>query len=102
MVYEKKSLADKFISGGFGYGSLCIPNKIIDLILIIIFPPMFVILFQVTQYKKALSKDPSAKMLDYIDVGQITMSFILTSLFYFPGFIHALNIKNKQACGSVL
>lgn len=85
---NNKSLYHKFMDGGLGYGSLCVPNLILDLILIIIFPPIYVIAYQI-QNKK-------------MDVGQIMLNFMLTSLFYFPGFIHALSImKNKDKCGSI-
>lgn len=86
--YKDTSLYTKFMEGGLGYGSLCVPNIILDLILIIIFPPIYVISYQV-QTKK-------------MNMTQIIVNFILTSLFYFPGFIHALSVmRNKDKCGSI-
>ena len=92
---NEKSLYDKFMNGGLGYGSICMPNYITDLLLIIIFPPIWVILHQYKNYKKTLN-------FKSINIRQIMISFILTSLFYFPGFIHALHImNNKQFCTAV-
>jgi hypothetical protein len=46
--------------------------------------------------------DIESKLTDHLDMGQIIMSLVFTSCFYFPGFIHALHImKNKDKCGSV-
>ena len=85
---KNTSLYYKFIRGGLAYGSLCIPDIILDLILIIIFPPIYVVTYQIRKKK--------------IDMGQIILSFVLTSLFYFPGFIHALSVmNNKGYCGSI-
>ena len=81
-----KSIMDVMIDGGFGYGKLCIPKKIVDLIIIIIFPPLYVILYQ--------SKQPK------FDIMPVIINIILSSCFYFPGYIHALNIKSKM-CGSL-
>ena len=99
--FEEDTLAYKFINGGIGYGKLCIPNTLVDLILIIVFPPLYVITFQVQNYLKS-KKDSTDKILDHLNMRQIIMSLLLTSCFYFPGFLHALSImKGKEKCGSV-
>ena len=81
--YKKKTLVKSFMSGGIGYGTLCIPGTFADLLIIIVFPPLFVILNQI---KKG-----------YFNFKEIIVNILLTSLFYFPGFLHALNIlKTKK------
>lgn len=82
----KKSIMDAMVNGGLGYGKLCIPEKIVDIIIIIIFPPLYVILYQLKQPK--------------FDIMPVIINIILSSCFYFPGYIHALNIKSKM-CGSL-
>jgi len=82
------NLGDQFINGGMGYGSICMPDSLLDMIIIIIFPPLYVITYQIKQKK--------------MDIGQLILNFVFTSCFYFPGLIHALYImKKKKICGSV-
>ena len=83
---EETTLVDKFMNGGLGYGKLCIPSKIVDLISIIVFPPLYVLIFQFKTQK--------------YDMTQVITNLILTTCFYFPGFIHALYIKSNK-CGSL-
>ena len=98
--FNEDTLVYKFINGGIGYGKLCVPNTLIDLILIVVFPPLYVISYQVQKYLKA--DKSSKKLVDHLDITQIAVSFILTSCFYFPGFLHALSVmKGKEKCGSL-
>ena len=76
-----KTLADAFVEGGMWYGSLCMPKFLTELILIIIFPPLYIFLDQ--------------KKKGFPDFYQIIKNFILTCCFYFPGMIHALYIHGK-------
>ena len=97
--YQEGTLVDKFMNGGLGYGKLCIPKIIVDLILIIVFPPLYVITHQLENYVKG---NTETKLTDHLNMGQIIMSLVFTSCFYFPGFIHALHVmKNKDKCGTV-
>ena len=103
--YKEDTLVDKFMNGGIGYGKLCIPKILVDLILIIVFPPLYIITYQLENYFKTSNDDNSTtkRITDNIDITQIITSLVFTSCFYFPGFIHALHVmKNKQTCGSVL
>lgn len=81
-----KKLGDAFVSGGMWYGSLCLPKFLTDLILIIIFPPLYIIIHQ--------------KKQGFPDYTMIIKNFILTCLFYFPGMIHALYIHG-EACRNI-
>mgnify|MGYP001421214516 FL=1 len=81
-------LADAIFSGGLGYGKVCVPTSLTDFLLIIIDPPGYVLLLQ--------------KRNGFNNIRQIFVSFILTSLFYFPGLIHALYLKqNREICGGL-
>ena len=101
MVYKEKKLLDKFMSGGFGYGVVCLPYSLFEIILIIIFPPIYVIFKQITNYKKEKKKGKDVYIIQYINFKEIIMNLILTSLFYIPGFIHALTLKTKQCEGAL-
>ena len=70
---------DNLLTGGFGYGKLCLPVGFADLLLTIFFPPASVLYDEV----KSGFTNPS----------RIVINFILTALFYFPGLIHALSYK---------
>lgn len=81
--FKKKNMLTSLMYGGIGYGSVCVPHKITDMLIIIAFPPLYVILEQRKQNK--------------YNFKEIFLNLFLTSLFYFPGFIHALNIlKTKK------
>ena len=101
MDLKEGTLTHKLIYGKIGYGSLCMSNNIIDLILLIIFPPIYVITFQIQNYFSNENTDNN-KVIDNIDIGEIITNIILTSCFYFPGLIHALHIMTKKkACISL-
>ena len=98
MAYENEAqnIVTAMKSGGLFYGRLCIPIFIIDMLLIIVCPPIYVILYQIKRSKGTIPDVEKEKF----DIFPIITNMILTSCFYFPGFIHALNIKQKQ-CGSL-
>ena len=92
MAYENEAsnIVHAMKSGGLFYGRLCIPK------FIIVCPPIYVILYQIKRSKGTIPDVEKEKF----DIFPIITNMILTSCFYFPGFIHALNIKQKQ-CGSL-
>ena len=71
------SIYDKIMYGGIGFGTVCVPTYIGQLILTILFPPLGVLL---DEKKKGFPKPT-----------RIITCLILTSLFYFPGLIYGLN-----------
>ena len=83
---KPKSLGQAMATGGMWYGSLCLPKLFTDLILIILFPPLFVFFHE--------------RESGFKDISIIINIFFLTCLFYFPGMIHALYIR-KKGCGIV-
>jgi len=85
---QAPKLADAIFSGGLGYGKVCVPTSLTDYILIIVYPPGYVLLLQ--------------KRNGFNNITQIFVAFILTSLFYFPGLIYALYLKqNRDVCGGL-
>lgn len=76
------TLAGSYINGGFGFGKLCLDREFTRLILMFIFPPFYVFL--------------SEKDRGFTNKGAIIMNFILTSVFYIPGLIHALIYKDTR------
>jgi len=103
MSYKEKKLIDKFMNGGFGYGKMCLPYNFFELILIIIFPPIYVVVKQIINYKKHKSKEEGKDiyLIQFLNFKEIIINIILTSLFYFPGFIHALLLKTRQCEGAL-
>lgn len=80
-------LSDAILYGGMGYGKVCIPKNLTDFIIMITYPPAYIFLVQKSQ--------------GFDNIKDIVISFVLTSLFYFPGLIHALRIKYNMGCGNV-
>ena len=76
--FDNQSAFSKMMDGGIGYGTICLPAELPKYIIMVIFPPLYVIM---DQYKKGFPR-----------FDKIIVSFVLTSLFYFPGLLHALSI----------
>ena len=65
-------------------GSICYPSMLKDILIMVLFPPLWVIL------KEVYAPEP---MKNFI---RIVFSFVFTSCFYFPGLIHAMGIYRKE------
>ena len=61
---------------------LCYPAQLPDFILALILPPVYVILHE---YRKGFENPMN-----------IFKNLILTSIFYFPGFMHAMYLANND------
>jgi uncharacterized membrane protein YqaE (UPF0057 family) len=83
---QTKSMYDKFMYGGMGYGLFCVPKELPKYIIMIIFPPLSVFIEEMNGGFK--------------NVGKIIINFILTSFFYFPGLLHAMSVIRCGALGS--
>lgn len=81
---DNVSLYNKMMYGGIGYGSFCVPKELPNYIMCIVFPPLSVF-FQ--QWNNGFKR-----------VDKIIICFILTSFFYFPGLLYALN---ELSCGGL-
>ena len=75
-----ETLSSAYISGGFGFGKLCLNKEFTRTILLLIFPPSYVFI-------KEMEKG-------FTNKGAIIMSFIYTCIFYFPGLIYTLMYKH--------
>ena len=85
VLNRDNDLANSYISGGFGFGKVCLPTeRITNLLILFIYPPMFIIL---AERKKGFKN---------INMRTILTSFILTTMFYFPGLIHGLHYMAGQ------
>ena len=65
-------------------GSFCYPSELKDIIIMVIFPPLWVFL------KEIYAKEP---MKNFI---RIVFNFLLTSFFYFPGLMHSMMIFRTE------
>lgn len=71
---------DKVINGGFGYGKVCIPDELPQVILAVIFPPFSIIWnWYVGLYSI------------WKTIYKFLICLILTMGFYLPGLIYAIN-----------
>jgi len=67
-----------------GEDSFCFSSQLKDIFLIVLFPPLWIIV------KEANSPVPFKNAM------RIVVSLVLTSCFYFPGLIHAMNIMRHD------
>lgn len=72
--------SNEVMSGGMNSSPICFPKELGSMILILLFPPLFVFM------KELKGKPP------FNNFGRIIINFILTSMLYFPGLIHAMSI----------
>ena len=88
-INNEISLANAYLSGGFGFGKVCLPTKnITNLLVLFVYPPLFIF---IQEYKKGFK-----------NIGAIVLSFALTTMFYFPGLIHGLHyMMGKDYCSAI-
>ena len=65
-------------------GSFCYPADLKDIILMVLFPPLWVLL------KEIHSKKPLTNIM------RVVFNFLFTSFFYFPGLMHAMMIFRSE------
>lgn len=87
---DEYTFIDKLLYGGFGYGKVCVPDELPNVVIAIVFPP-FSILWNYH--------------LGIYDLWTTIKKFIiclfLTFLFYFPGLIYAINELSCRAQAKV-
>ena len=81
------TLYDKFIYGGLGYGTFCLPTNLFRIIFTVIFPPLGIFMGYIINTFPFVD---FPKLIRNID--KIIYSFILTMLFYIPGLIYSLSV----------
>lgn len=80
-LLTKKNLGSVYLNGGWGFGKICLNREFTRLIILFIYPPLYVFLREKQRSKPFENKKA------------IIMCFIYTSMFYFPGLIFALHYK---------
>lgn len=82
---------DKLVYGGLGYGSVCLPTHLFDVIFTVIFPPLGLIIkhLDFLDHFPYIHWGTLARIIDHLD--ELIMSIILTALFYIPGLIYTLD-----------
>jgi len=65
-------------------GSFCYPSQLKDIVIMVLFPPLWVLL------KEIYSKNPLSNII------RVIFNFLFTSVFYFPGLIHAMQIFRNE------
>jgi uncharacterized membrane protein YqaE (UPF0057 family) len=83
---------DKIVYGGLGYGNVCLPAHLFDIILTVVFPPLGLILSKLDFLDTFpyIHWNTLDKVID--DLLIIIKCFFLTMFFYVPGLIYALNL----------
>ena len=83
---DEWTLYDQILYGGLGYGHFCVPKNLVRILFTIIFPPIGMCL------KYTTDKFPFMDFAGlFANITSILTCFVLTSLFYVPGLIYALN-----------
>jgi hypothetical protein len=84
-------LASSYLNGGIGFGKLCLDRQVTRLMIMFVYPPLYIFLEE-----KERTDKPFANMR------AIILCFIYTCMFYFPGLIYALKYKHTRgAVGSL-
>ena len=98
---ENWTLFDKVMYGGLGYGAFCLPTDFFKVIIAIMFPPLGEVINIVEDTVNTsfpyINWKSIKKLFEYSSLNTIVYSFLLTTLFYFPGLVYTLtNIVNKE------
>lgn len=87
---DEYTLVDKILYGGIGYGSVCIPDELPNIVIAIVFPPFSIIWnWHLGIYDL------------WTTIKKFIICLFLTSLFYFPGLIYAINEISCRAQAKV-
>lgn len=72
---------------------ICYPSNLFDYLLVLIMPPLYVALheFRKAYPKEGITPNRGPNILN------VFKNLILTSLFYFPGFMHAMGLLSGDA-----
>ena len=77
-------MSGSILSGGYLEKPICINKSVVDMGLMVIFPPLWVLI-------KELKTKPKKRQFK-----RVIICFILTGLFYFPGLLYSINIMNND------
>ena len=91
VLNSEPNLGNVYINGGIGFGKLCLDNNFTRLIILIIYPPLFIYIKEREKVKNDSTKASGDKTKKTsIDLKAIIMCFVYTCAFYFPGLIYGL------------
>lgn len=91
MLNSEPHLGNVYINGGIGFGKLCLDNNFTRLIVLIIYPPLYIYIMEREFIKRDNDKSSDNKKRPKgIDIKAIIMCFVYTCAFYFPGLVYAL------------
>ena len=92
------TIYDKIVYGGLGYGTICLPTHLPKIILSIIFPPLGIIIkhLNILPYFPYVTFDTFKSLL--LNLHEIMISIVLTSLFYVPGLVYSLRSLKCVTC----
>lgn len=98
------SLFQRILYGGVSSGAMVIPTHFFKLIFTLIFPPIGEIMNAVSDFLidsfPYITWSAIKAIFEYENLTRIIYSFVLTSMFYFPGLIYVLS-KIKTATPSI-
>ena len=87
---DEYGFIDKLMYGGFGYGKVCVPDELPNIIMAIVFPPASIIWnYTIGVYDL------------WTTIKKFIICLFLTFLFYFPGLIYAINEISCRAKSKV-
>jgi len=88
---DEWTLYDKLVYGGLGYGNVCMPTHIFDIIITVIFPPLGIILDKLDFLTgfPYIHWGTLNKLIEGLN--EIITCLVLTMCFYVPGLVYALN-----------
>lgn len=72
---------------------ICYPVKLFDYFLILIMPPLYVALHE---FRKAYPREGIDTRERRPNILNVFKNLIFTSIFYFPGFTHAMYLCNND------
>ena len=88
ILNTEANLGNRYINGGWGFGKLCLDSEFTRLILMFVYPPLYIFIHE--KYRRPEDGPP------FKNKKAIIMCFIYTSMFYFPGLIYAMHYKMNR------
>jgi uncharacterized membrane protein YqaE (UPF0057 family) len=86
------TLFDRFVYGGLGYGTFCLPTNLMRVVATIVFPPLAIVFDWLEGDFPFINFE---KMVRGID--KFFYSLVLTMMFYIPGLIYSLSHINVNS-----
>ena len=75
-------MGKELLHGGINESSVCFPSELKDIMIILLYPPLYVFLHEINSGN--------------FQIINILICFVLTCCFYFPGVIYAYSILREK------